>query len=37
MEREELIAQLPEDNTNVSALAEQIAALINTAYGGEEE
>ena len=23
MEREELIAQLPEDNTNVSALAEQ--------------
>lgn len=37
MEREELTAQIPEDNTSVSALAEQIAALINTAYGGEEE
>lgn len=37
MELDELTAQSPEDNTNASSLAEQIAALIDDVYGGDEE
>lgn len=37
MELDELTAQSPEDNTSASSLAEQIAGVLDTVYGGDEE